>query len=122
MRRIEPQERRLHPRREYRTRIVFEDEFGDGLFYVNSADISMGGIFLASDVPLRLGTLQIEDGRLGWRDIPPPAPDFFVRALAAVRAVDAAAIARACGEPQRIAERLHQARVDAVREALALAD
>lgn len=57
MKRIEPQERRLHPRREYRTRIVFEDEFGDGLFYVNSADISMGGIFLASDVPLRLGTL-----------------------------------------------------------------
>ncbi len=61
-------------------------------------------------------------GRLGWRDIPPPSPDFFVRALAAVRAVDAAAIARACGEPQRIAERLHEARVDAVRAALALGE
>jgi tRNA nucleotidyltransferase (CCA-adding enzyme) len=61
-------------------------------------------------------------GRLGWRDIPPPSPDFFVRALASVRAVDAAAIARACGEPQRIAERLHEARVDAVRAALALGE
>lgn len=47
----------MHPRRPYRTRIVFEDEFGDGLFYVYSQDISMGGLFLASDVPLRVGTL-----------------------------------------------------------------
>jgi uncharacterized protein (TIGR02266 family) len=57
MKRIEPQERRLHPRRPHRTRIVFEDEFGDGLFYVHSEDVSMGGIYLASDIPLRLGTL-----------------------------------------------------------------
>jgi len=50
-------ERRLYPRRQYRTRIVFDDEFGDGLFYVFSEDISMGGVFLASDIPMRLGTL-----------------------------------------------------------------
>lgn len=50
-------ERRVHPRRPYRTRVVFEDEFGDGLFYVYSQDISLGGLFLASDVPLRVGTL-----------------------------------------------------------------
>lgn len=57
MKRIDPQERRLYPRRRHRTRIVFEDEFGDGLFYVYSEDISMGGVFLASDIPMRLGTL-----------------------------------------------------------------
>ena len=50
-------ERRLHPRKEYRTRVVFEDEFGEGLFYVWSDDFSQGGIFLASDVPMRVGTL-----------------------------------------------------------------
>lgn len=50
-------ERRVHPRRPYRTEVVFEDEFGDGLFYVYSQDVSLGGIFLASDVPLRVGTM-----------------------------------------------------------------
>jgi len=54
---ISPQERRLHTRKKHRTRIVFEDEFGDGLFYVYSEDMSMGGAFLASDIPLRVGTL-----------------------------------------------------------------
>ena len=39
----------------------------------------------------------------------------------AARAVDAAAIARSCGAPGQIAERLHQARVAAVKDALALA-
>ena len=50
-------ERRLYPRRPLRTPIVFEDEFGDGLFFVSSEDVSIGGLRLASDVPLRLGTL-----------------------------------------------------------------
>ncbi|MFA4873987.1 MAG: PilZ domain-containing protein [bacterium] len=50
-------ERRVHPRRQHRTKVVFEDEFGEGLFYVYSEDISLGGIFLASDVPLQVGTL-----------------------------------------------------------------
>jgi len=50
-------ERRLHPRKPYRTRVVFEDEFGDGLFYVWSEDFSQGGIFLESEVPVRLGTM-----------------------------------------------------------------
>lgn len=57
MKEISPQERRLHARKKHRTRIVFEDEFGDGLFYVYSEDMSMGGAFLASDIPLRVGTL-----------------------------------------------------------------
>lgn len=51
-------ERRIHPRRPYRTKVVFEDEFGDGLFYLYSEDISLGGIFLASQIPLRIGTMM----------------------------------------------------------------
>lgn len=50
-------EKRIHPRKQIRTRIIFEDEFGEGLFYVWSEDVSMGGLFLASDIPIRLGSL-----------------------------------------------------------------
>ena len=60
-------------------------------------------------------------GRFGWQDKSIPSPDLFPRALAALRAVDAAAIARAGGKDE-IAERVHQARVAAVRQALTLAE
>jgi uncharacterized protein (TIGR02266 family) len=50
-------ERRLFARCPLRTRVVFEDEFGEGLFFVYSRDISMGGIFLASSIPVRIGTM-----------------------------------------------------------------
>ena len=50
-------DRRLHPRRAHRTQVVFEDEFGDGLFYVWSEDFSIGGLFLASEIPVKIGTL-----------------------------------------------------------------
>ena len=52
------QEKRLYPRRAHRTQVVFEDEFGEGLFYVYSQDFSIGGLFLASDIPVRLGTMM----------------------------------------------------------------
>lgn len=52
-------ERRLHKRRGYRTKVVFEDEFGDGLFYIYSSDISLGGLFLESDIPVRIGTMLL---------------------------------------------------------------
>lgn len=61
-------------------------------------------------------------GRLGWEDKLPPSPELFETALVALRAVDAAAIARACRDSTQIAERLHQARVAAVKQALALAE
>ena len=61
-------------------------------------------------------------GRLGWEDKPIPSEDLFLRALAAFRAVDAAAIARACANPAEIPERLHRARSAAVKEALSLPD
>lgn len=50
-------ERRLFARCPIKTRVVFEDEFGEGLFFVYSRDISMGGIFLASSIPVRIGTM-----------------------------------------------------------------
>ena len=61
-------------------------------------------------------------GRLGWEDKLPPSPELFETALVALRAVDAAAIARSCGDSAQIAARLHQARVAAVKQALALAE
>ena len=59
-------------------------------------------------------------GRLGWECKPIPSPDLFIRALAAARAVDAAAIARSCSNALQIPERLHTARVAAVQQVLAL--
>ena len=32
---------------------------GDGLFYVNSTDVSMGGVFLESDIPVRIGAMLL---------------------------------------------------------------
>jgi len=57
-------------------------------------------------------------GRLGWLEVPYPAPALLRRALAAVRSVDAAAIAAGCSEPALIAARLSGARVAAVEELL----
>lgn len=59
-------------------------------------------------------------GRLGWEDKPIPAADLFLNALAAVRGVDAAGIARSCSDADQIPERLHSARVAAVKQALNL--
>lgn len=50
-------EKRLHARREFRTKVVFDDEFGDGLFYVYSKDVSLGGLFVESDIPAKIGTM-----------------------------------------------------------------
>ena len=61
-------------------------------------------------------------GRLGWENRPTPANDLFLTALAAIRTVDAAAIAKSCADPARIPERMQQARVAAVKAALRLAD
>lgn len=53
----ESRERRLYNRRLCRTRVVFEDEFGEGLFYVYSRDISEGGLSLESSIPVQPGSL-----------------------------------------------------------------
>jgi len=50
------EERRVFPRKTLRTKIVFEDEKGEGFIYFYSTDISEGGIFFEHDVPLKMGT------------------------------------------------------------------
>lgn len=52
---FEARERRLSLRRKWRSKIVFEDEFGQGLIYLYSQDISLGGLFLEDPPPLKLG-------------------------------------------------------------------
>lgn len=49
-------EKRIYPRKTLRTKIIFEDETGEGFIYFYSTDVSLGGLFLESDIPLKLGT------------------------------------------------------------------
>ncbi|MBI4224267.1 MAG: PilZ domain-containing protein [Deltaproteobacteria bacterium] len=42
-------------RRTWRSKIIFEDEFGRGLIYLYSRDISLGGLFLENPPPLKMG-------------------------------------------------------------------
>ena len=53
---ISPSERRVYPRKTLRTKVVFEDENGEGFIYFYSTDVSEGGIFFEHDVPLQKGT------------------------------------------------------------------
>lgn len=50
-------EKRVHPRGTLRTQVIFEDETGEGFIYFYSTDVSLGGLFLESDIPLKIGTL-----------------------------------------------------------------
>ncbi len=43
---------RISPRKNIKTRVVFEDELGEELLYFLSTDISLSGIFIESDIPL----------------------------------------------------------------------
>lgn len=58
------------------------------------------------------------NGRLGQEDKPYAEADLFRRALAAARAVDAGDLARQCADKAGIPERIHAARVSAVKAAL----
>lgn len=53
-------------------------------------------------------------GRLGFTERDYAAADLWRQALAAVQGVDAGAVARACEDPARISEKVHEARVQAV--------
>lgn len=48
-------DRRLNVRRPWRSKIIFEDEFGRGLVYLYSKDISLGGLYLENPPPLKMG-------------------------------------------------------------------
>ena len=52
---FQSQEKRLNVRKSWRCKIIFEDEFGEGLLYLYSKDISLGGLFLEETPPLKLG-------------------------------------------------------------------
>ncbi|PIU55127.1 MAG: hypothetical protein COS89_08230 [Deltaproteobacteria bacterium CG07_land_8_20_14_0_80_38_7] len=52
-------EHRIFERNSYKTKVVFEDEFGDGMFYLYSENISMGGMLLDSFIPIRTGTMLL---------------------------------------------------------------
>ena len=57
-------------------------------------------------------------GRLGWEDKAYDSPQRLRTALAAVNAVEAGKIAAACSDKLKIPERIHAARVSAVKQAL----
>ena len=57
-------------------------------------------------------------GRLGWEDRAYDSPQRLLAALAAVNAVPAGEIAAACSDKGKIPERIHAARVRAVKHAL----
>ena len=57
-------------------------------------------------------------GRLGWEDRAYDSPQRLLTALAAVNAVEAGKIAGACSDKLNIPERIHAARVSAVKLAL----
>ncbi len=61
-------------------------------------------------------------GRPGWEDRPWAAGDILRRALAAVQAVDAGAIAAATTDKAQIPQRIHEARVAAVKRTPSCAD
>lgn len=49
-------EKRLYPRRPIHTQVVFENEDSEGVLYFFSTDVSAGGLFIETDMPIRLGT------------------------------------------------------------------
>lgn len=49
-------EKRVFPRKTMRTQVILEDEFGDGFIYFYTTDVSLGGLFIESEIPLRIGT------------------------------------------------------------------
>ncbi|MBU1362672.1 MAG: multifunctional CCA addition/repair protein [Gammaproteobacteria bacterium] len=55
-------------------------------------------------------------GRLGWENRPYDSPRYLLQALATVNAVDAGKIALACPDKAKIPERIHAARVNALRK------
>ena len=58
------------------------------------------------------------NGRLGWQDRPYDSPQHLLAVLAAVNGVEAGKIAAACDDKAKIPERIHAARVAAVKRLL----
>lgn len=43
-------EQRISPRKPLKTRVIFEDEFGEDFLYFLSTDISLSGLFIESNI------------------------------------------------------------------------
>ena len=48
--------KRISPRKTLKTRVIFEDEFKEGILYFISSDISTSGLFIQTKLPLKAGT------------------------------------------------------------------
>ncbi|MBS1130391.1 MAG: metal dependent phosphohydrolase [Proteobacteria bacterium] len=57
-------------------------------------------------------------GRLGWENRPYDSPQYLLGALAAVASLNAGEIAVACADKTKIPERIHAARVHAIKQLL----
>lgn len=49
-------ENRLYSRKIVDMKVVFDDEFGEGLIYVYANNISLGGLFLKTEIPIKIGS------------------------------------------------------------------
>jgi len=57
-------ERRLYTRRKLRTEVTFKEEFGEDVIKLYSEDVSVGGIFLSSYLPIKVGSYVFISFRL----------------------------------------------------------
>ncbi len=58
-------EKRIYPRKTLRTQVILEDEFGEGFIYFYTTDLSLGGLFIESEIPLKIGTKMFLSFGLG---------------------------------------------------------
>ena len=49
-------EKRLFPRKLTDIMVVFEDEFCEGLIYLYARDMSLGGLYIESTIPIKIGS------------------------------------------------------------------
>lgn len=49
-------EKRLFARKQFRTKVVFEDEYGEGLISLFAEDLSLGGLFITGNIPIKTGS------------------------------------------------------------------
>lgn len=75
------QNKRLYPRRPIRTQVVFENEDSEGMLYFFSTDISAGGLFIETDIPIKLGTQVFLRFRLTSQSKPIQATGEVVRVM-----------------------------------------
>jgi uncharacterized protein (TIGR02266 family) len=74
-------EKRLYPRVPIRTQVVFENEDSEGVLYFFTTDISAGGLFVETDIPIKVGTQVFLRFSLTSRSKPIQATGEVVRVM-----------------------------------------